>query len=36
MAILELYSIISDSPAKKQLSPKMQSACSYTPAEWIR
>ena len=32
MAILELHSIASDSPAKKQLSPKMQSACSNTHA----
>ena len=30
MAILQLHSIASDSPAKKQLSPKMQSACSNT------
>ena len=30
MAILQLHSIASDRPAKKQLSPKMQRACSST------
>ena len=36
MAILQLHSIALDSPAKKQLSPKMQSACSNTHTTCIR
>ena len=36
MAILQLHSIASDSPAKKHLSPKMQSDCSNTHTTCIR